>query len=724
MNIEVFLRLLKQHIIWFILIPCVTAGTAWYFTRNEVKVYKSQATIYTGLVSRYSLLSDQQNSFMDRSSVALDNLLTTLTSKETLMQVSLRLLTDHLMLQQPDSLVLSSAGFEDLRANIPSEWQPLLMDESDPARLRKTLDSLAKSQFDNPIKTLLFKSYSYYSLQRINENLKATPRKATNDVLQMEYEAGDPAVAKQTLSYAIDALNKRSSSFKTSESKSVVGYYEDKLKEAKRNLDQAEANVRAFSVRHKVLDYDEEARNMAASRETNITEYNQELMRRNAAKASLDALDRKLSQQGNVSSANSDLNEKQRKLTEAESKLANARAYGQPRTVISRLQSNVNQAAEELKASALKYDAASNSSDALPVQTLANDRLEKSLEFEESSARLELYKKRMDEYQAKTDEYSPLGSQLRQLNRALSVAEKEYMALLDNVDQSRTRQQDISVTGSMEIVDAPDFPTAPQASKRTQLVVIGFGVGLFLALLLTALRFWLDKRIYSPEQAEQMIGLPVTAMFPTVRKPLVYSKITRAAQSMFEQLFNAINVEIAQVTTKPYPPIITLFSIRPKQGKTWVASGLIHLYTGADQQVAYCYPKTTGRERREDRISITFFPYTIRPDFMNVTSVDYLIDHEMGFDSSQYDRIILELPPLINNQVPTFLLKGSALSLLIVDANSTWARAEKQLLSLYIRITKQPILAILNRVSVNLVDMSGQPAKGPEPVRPERTLQQ
>jgi hypothetical protein len=354
---------------------------------------------------------------------------------------------------------------------------------------------------------------------------------------------------------------------------------------------------------------------------------------------------------------------------------------------------------------------------------MANDRLTKSLEYEESAARLELYQKRMNEYQAKTNEYTPLGSQLRQLNRDLAVTEREYMALLQNVDQSRTRRQDVSVGGTMEVLDAPDFPLMPQPSKRWQLIAVGIGVGIFLALLLAGLRFLLDKRIHSPEQAESAIGIPVTAVFPTVKKPLVFTKATRASRSMFEQLFNAINIEIAQVTAKPYPPIITLFSIRSKQGKTWVANGLIQAYTTADQRVAYCYPRQTGQEQREYKNGVVYLPYTIRPDFMNVTSVDYLLDHNHEFDASQFDRIILELPALGNHQIPAYLLNKSALSLLVVDANNAWGRAEKQLLSLYVRVTNQPILMVLNRVEGNYVDVPGRADVQQTPYSQERSRQ-
>ncbi len=723
MNITAFIRLLKQHLIWFVILPCVTGAVAWYTTRNETKVYKSQATLYTGLSSGYSLMTDKGGLMSDRSSSAFDNMLTTLYSKETMMNVSVSLLTDHLRLQQPDSLVLGGGGFQKLQQAIPPDLRMQLPIEGDRDTLWLAIDNLAKSTGDNPVKSLLLKSDSYYSLGQLTEKLKATSRKATNDVLLMEYETDDPGVAQNTLRYAIKFLNDRYSTLKTTETNSVVGYYESKLQKAKEKLDEAEAALKAFNVRHGVLDFDEEARNVASSRESMVNEYNQELMRRNAAKAALDALDKRAGQQSTVRTATTDLTNKQKKLTDAESQLANARAYGQPKSVINRLQAAVNQAAEELKISAQKYDAVTSTSDAVPQQTIANDRLAKLLEYEESSARLETYQKRLGEYQAKTENYTPLGSQLRQLQRQLSVAEKEYLDLLQNVDMSQTRRQDVKIGGTMTILDAPDFPLVPQPTKRWQLVAIGIGVGLFLAMLLMALRFWLDKRINSPEQAETLIGMPVTALFPTVKKPKVFSNATLATRSMFEQLVNAINIEIAQVTAKPYPPIITLFSIPPRQGKTWVADGLNTLYASADQQVAYCYPRITGKEKREFRNGITYFPYTIRPDFMNVTSLDYLIDHEAGFEASQYDRIVFELPNLLNNQIPVYLLKNSALSLLIVDANSKWGRAEKQLLTLYDRVTNQPILLILNNVVGNYIDVAIQSDKNRGSSQSVRSLQ-
>lgn len=728
LNIEGFLNLLKRHLLWFILLPVITGSTVWYVTRNEVKTYKSQATLYTGLVSGYSLLTDKQSTLSDQSASAFDNILTTLFSKETLLQIGSGLLTEHLLLQRPDSMVLGGTAFQQLRQVIPPGVRArLLGGATDSIATRAAIDSLARMPGDNPIKTLLVKSESYYSVRRLTEKLKASARKNTNDVLLMDYETNDPAVAPQTLNYAIQVLNKRYAFFKTSETNAVVTYYEGKLKQARQALDAAETNLRNFNVENQVLDFGEESRNVASSREALLNEYNEELMRRNAAKAAVDALGERTGQQSSVRTASNDLAEKQKKLTEAERKLANSRAYGQSPVVITRLQAAVGQAANDLKTSAQRYDAIANTSDAVPQATIATDRLAKQVEFEESSARLKLYKNRMDAFETKTQQYSPLSSRLRELERALSLSEKEYLGLLEQVEQSRTRRQDVAVGGQLEILDAPDFPTGPIASKRTQLIGIGVGVGLFLALLFTVLRFWLNKQIGSPEQAESLTGLPLTALFPTVKNPRVFSKSGLAARSMFEQLLNAINIEVTQNTIRPYPPIIALFSIRPTQGKTWVVNGLNRLYADADQRVAYCYPRQTGKENREYKNGVTLFPYTVRPDFMNVTGMEYLIDADQEFDARQYDRIMLELPPLISNQIPVFLLKASALSVLVIDASSAWARTEKQLLTLYQRVVPtQPLLTVLNRVGGDYIetrsraDVRVETKPATRPLQPQR----
>lgn len=720
MTPRLFLRLLRQHALWFILIPIVTAVSVYFFTKNDPKVYKSQATLYTGLASGYTLLTDQKAGFIDQSGAAFENLLTTLNSQETLRQIGVSLLTRHLPLEKPDEKVLSAASFQELRNAIPEKLRLSLVKNTTETTLFTRLDSLSRSSAGNPIQDLLLKSETFYSVRVMSKKLKAT-RRSPSDMLDMEYESNDPAVAQQTLSSAIAILNKRYTSLKTAETNSVVTYYEGQTQELKKKLDEADNKLRTFNVQHKLLNFPSESKNVAAARDLFTEDYNKELMRNRAAKASVDALNRRLGQQGVLISANSELKAKQAELADAQNQLVNAQAYNQPPTVVTRLQTKVDQASEALKTTARTYSSAENSPESIPQRTLLDEWLTKTIDLEESSAKLEVYKARLKEYDKLTEEYSPLESELRQLNRDLELAEKEYQASVQYMNQAVTRRQDIAVDGILTIVDAPNFPYEAQ-SKRWLFIALGLGVGLFIAMMLTAIRFWIDRRISSPEQAESLIGRPVSALFPTVRKLSIDTKAGRSALSMFEQLCNAINFEIAKTTaTKPYPPVITLFSVRSKQGKTWLGSNLGRMYVEAGQKVAYCYPKLANEPELPEQDGMSFFPYTRRSDLMNVTEIDYLFDGQTPFDASRFDRIILEIPALISSPIPVYLVNQSTLSILVTDVNSIWARNERKLLEMYLKIATHTTLSALNRVDTSYIDAPSKTDAQQRPTEPEHS---
>ncbi|GAB2546101.1 GumC family protein [Spirosoma aerophilum] len=696
-----FLRLLKKYALWFILIPAITAGVVFYLTRNETKVYKSQATLYTGLASGYSLLSVQNNSFSDRSAVAFDNLITTLTSTETLRQIAVGMLTKHLQLQKPDKLSLSPEAFAALQQAVPADLRRSIVTGRTNEEIFNEIDRLSQSATSNPIKTLVFESESIYSVPVIADKLKAS-RKNTNDMMVLEYQSEDPAVAQQILTNAIETLSKRYTLLKTSETNSVVSYYNTRSQQAKQRLSDAERKLQAFSVQHKVLDFDQESRGVASSREGVVSEYNHELMRNKAAKASMDALAQRMGKRGDMLAASTEYKAKQEELIDAQNKLVNARVYSKDKNVLAQQQAAVDQMKADMEVMAQKYYAASNNSESIPQATLTNDWLNKVLEYEESSARLKLYASRMGEFDTKTTEFTPLSSELRQLNRDLASAEKEYQASVDNLDKAMTQHQNFTVDGTLSVLDKPNFPLKALPSKRLILLAGAIGVGLFLALILVGIRFWIDQRISSPEKAAIVIGRPVAAMFPTVRK--FSGKTGQTAMSIFEQLCNAINIEIIQTVSKPHPPIITLFSIRSKQGKSWTGNGLAHLYAEAGQQIAYFYPRLSTADERFEKEGVTFLPYTLRPDFMNVLKLEQLLEEDESFVSARYDKVILELPPLVSSPIPVYLIDQSYLSILVIDANNSWGRTEKQHLQMYMRIATHPVLTVLNRVGGDYLD--------------------
>ncbi|WP_198424818.1 GumC family protein [Spirosoma endbachense] len=698
-------RLLKQHLIWFILFPCLAAGAVYYFMRNETRIYETKATLYTGFTSGYSLRSAQEGFQADYAAVsnAFDNILTTLNSNQTLYHVGVNLLSQHLQLTKPTEKQLSAASFQNLQRAIPASLRQSLVRVGDPEYTRMRIDSLAQSQTDNPIRKLILESDSDYSPEHISKKLKANRRNGS-DMLDLEYEAEDPAVAQQTLALAITELNQRYTSLKSGETNPVVKYYDEKAKQAKKLLDNAESKLRAFNVQHNVLNFEDELKTRSVTREALVTEYNDEVMRNRAAKAAMDALSQRMTQGGSLLKINTALTDKQAELTEAEAQLINARTNNQPQAVLDRYQAKIDQASADLKQIAQNYFAADNTSESVPKLKLVNEWLTKVLEFEESGARMDVVKKRLDDYQKESTTFTPLESEQRQLTRDMTVAEKEYLSLVQSLNQATTHRQDIAIDGSLSVLDPPGFPFSPKPAKRLLFILIGAGAGFVIALLLAALRFWADKRINTLEQAEQRIGSPVTAVFPTVKKFAVNSKASRAAVSMFEQLGNAINIEIEHRRVSEQPPLITLFSMRSKQGKTWFAHGLARLYAESGEHVAYFYPRLTDNDKKFEQDNIAFFPYDLHPNFMNIREPEDLLAGEHALTMNSFNKVILELPALVGSPIPLHLVNRSAVSLMVLAVHTLWGRRDKQLFGLYAKAAKHPVLIALNKVEGGDID--------------------
>ena len=173
---------------------------------------------------------------------------------------------------------------------------------------------------------------------------------------------------------------------------------------------------------------------------------------------------------------------------------------------------------------------------------------------------------------------------------------------------------------------------------------------------------------------------------------------------MFEQLANAINLAVDQRRVPSYPPIITLFSTRSKQGKTWVASGLARLYAESGEQIAYLYPRLTDTDEPVEQENVSFFPYTLPANFMNIREPEDLLANREPLFMSAFNKIILELPPLVSRPIPLHLAKLSAVSLLVLEQRTVWARQDKQLYTQYLKAVEQPVLVALNKVDESSVD--------------------
>ncbi len=706
MTPRLLLRLLRQNVLWIFLLPAFAAVTAYWFTRNQPRKYRSTAVLYTGLASGYSILSEAKDTRIDHNAVtnAFDNLLSTVNSRETMTQVAVQLLTRHLRLEHPDTLVLGRVGFNQLRQAIPAPLRDQLRAGGNAESITRRVDSLAHAVGNNPVKKLLFGPVpTVYSTALIAKELDAT-RKNTSDMLELAYESEDPAVTYATLDGLIHIFSTRYAGFKSSETNPVVRYYESRNRSASQKLRQAEARLREFGATNNIIHFEEQSRGIATSKESLETAFNEEQMRNRAAKAAVRALGKRLENQTLVLSTNEEFKTKRVELETAANQLANAQVYGRGPVLIDQLSNRYNQLSEEFKTTAQKYYNAGNTTEGIPQARLLNDWLSKLIDVEESSAKLEVFEKRLGEYDALAAKFVPLGSALSDLNRNISVAEKDYLTTIEELNQAQARQKNAEMRGPLTLLDAPEFPLQALPSKRWMLVAVAFGVGLVLALLVLLIRFVTDGRIHTPNRAEILLGLPVVAAFPRLGGFLGSARIGRTVNSMLEQLRSAISIGMVRsAKNRPYL-LVSVWSTRTGQGKTWLAGQLAERYGLAGQRVAFLHPHSVV-EPNGVANGVRSLAYSVRGDFAGIGRVDELFGENPELIPEEYDIILLELPDLGNHAIPTHLVAQSNLSVLVLSANTTWSRSDQNLSSLYQKASPAPVLTVLNHVELGLIEV-------------------
>jgi hypothetical protein len=282
-----FFRIIFKNLKWLVIFPAMLAGVVFYLTRNMPKEYQSSATVYTGLASGYSITDDGDEK-VDYFKVnnAFDNLITTVKARETIEEVSIKLMAQHLLLKEPDVNILDEKRFSALHKLLnDTEIAKLIV----PGNFNKTvlrLYSIKDSSNKNTVQYLLTDGSSPYAVSKILGSLTVM-RKSTSDMLELGYKTDDAGVCLNTLKFLIDAFSNRYKNIKGSETINVVKYFEDQLKEAFTTLQKSENRLRDFGVNNRIINYNEQSKFVAESKEDLSTDYYKEKMKFEAAQTAL-----------------------------------------------------------------------------------------------------------------------------------------------------------------------------------------------------------------------------------------------------------------------------------------------------------------------------------------------------------------------------------------------------------------------------------------------------
>ncbi|GAB5563751.1 MAG: hypothetical protein Wins2KO_08140 [Winogradskyella sp.] len=448
-----FIRVLLKHKILLMVAPIVMASLAIVLTMNPKYDYATQAVLYTGIASGTSIEMEKRSDYF-ASNTAFDNLINIIKSRETQEEVGVRLLSQHLMLDQPHEKYISPENFAELKLLVPEDIYDYVVKSSvapkkgdnlqedylaqivpeghskdDYEQTVANLMELMKSSNDNFIYELLNYEDPFYSLDALSKI--AAVRVGSSDLLKLSYEAGDAGICQQTLAILGEVCIRKYKSIKENGSDAVVKYFTGQLKEAEAKLKVVEDRLLKFQQDNNIINLYEQSKAVANVKENMQIAYKQKQAELAGSLASRKKLEEKLEIQEQIQKKNDEVLADKDQLGKLNYRIVieEAKSDGSDTSLknIAALKEQTEKLKKQIEDKVGQLYIMNNSTEGVPMNKMMPQWLDKVVESEDLDAEVDLMTRQSQEFEKEVEKYAPAGANIKRIERQISVIEEEYL---------------------------------------------------------------------------------------------------------------------------------------------------------------------------------------------------------------------------------------------------------------------------------------------------------
>lgn len=773
MKIIELIRLILKHLRLLIAVPIILAGLVIVLTLKPNFDYSSQTILYTGLASGSSIEMEKTFNYF-ATNTAFDNLLNIIKSRETQEEISIRLLSQHLMLNKADPKYLSSKFYNELKEKIPSyiynyvskenssletttnisseeeenDLFPNYINKLDYEKTVKNLTALMKSSDTNFVYEILNYEDDHYSIKALSE-IKAE-RISNSDLIKLSYQVNDPGVCQQTLAILNDVCIKNYKNIKENRSDAVVKYFELQLDIANQNLKKAEDKLLEFNKSYNIINYYEQSKAVANVKEDMLVDYKNKKAQLAGAEAATKRIEEKLNIQEKIQSKSNSIIDKKKQLGDLTFAIAMAEAALTNETEsiknLDKLKGQTESLKAEIKNSVEELYSYQNSLDGLPINKLLPEWMDNIVESENLKAKLRVMDEDNKSFQKQYEIYAPAGANIKRIEREISVSEQGYLEILHGLNLAKLKSQDNELSSNLKMIDPPYYPLSPIPTKRKILVIAAALFGGLLVLGIILVMEYFDDTLKNIKKASKILKLSPLGMMPkillnpnTTNFPFIQNRLIEIITQNIKEFFINHNSDKQTKT-------ILFLSTTEMEGKTVLASNISRKLKEEGKKVLFLNSaiiKEPIKQQRkisylnkflgypDPRIdfdspflsnisnhlnSSEYSQYSINKQFnkaKNYTDIIKLNDIKLDFVP---EYVIIELPSLINNNYPTDLITNSDLSILVCRSNRLWSEADQAALNNILPFTGSKLNFIINGVELKEVEslLGDLPKKGSE----------
>ena len=651
---------------WYLIIlPLIALVVAWFMTRHMERIYDTNTTIYTGMITAYNI---EGGSGVAGGQVQtnMTNLLLLITTDVTIHEVSLRLFARCMMYGNPnkDNNYISAEHYRQLSSSVPAEVKALINHNSENATYAN-LKAYEKPSADNFLFGLT-NYHPWFGTNSITGRLKVVQLNHS-DIIDIGYSANDAGIAYNTLDILNEVFARQYAQLRYGETNNVIKFFEREVARLYRILTNAEDDMIRYNVEKRIINYGEQTKQLAGLDASQKVSDNNLLIDRTTTRALMDYLERQLGDRAKIIKANKEFTDQVTDISRIQSRISNLRlmnSEGGGTGVESQL--------ELAKAERMLQDATNNvrnlvkdieaGTTSTETGVKANDMISKWLDQVLLLEKTKAHESAQDIMRQKLDKeilyYAPIGATIARKDRHISFIEGNYMEMLKALNAARLRQKNLQMTtATLRVLNPPMFPMNAQPTNRMMILLGAF----MLTFMLTAMYFFiielLDRTLRDRMRSERITKIPVMGCFPK-ESTLRYRRFNKTIADMaLRQLSKALLPHFKEGQQN----VLNLLSTDAANGKSYVAQELENYWISIGLQV-----------RR-----LTYDEDFLAEDSRFIMAKDI---KDICPDILPNEIAIIEYPNLDDNSVPSGLLNMGTVNLMVTRANRTWKDVDQKAL--------------------------------------------
>ena len=659
-----FVRFLYKIRWYLVILPMIALIVAWFMTRNMERIYDTNTTIYTGMITGYNL--EGSGAVGGNSQTNITNLMLIITTDNTIHEVSLRLFGRCMMYGNPnkDNNYISAEHFRQLNATVPAEVKALINHNSE-AQTYANLKAYEKPSQDNFLFGIL-NYHPYFGINSITSRLKVLQLNGS-DIIDIGYSANDAGIAYNTLDILNEVFARQYQQIRFGETNNVIRFFEKEVSRLYKILTNAEDDLIRYNISKRIINYGEQTKALTGLEAQQQNFRNEQLMNYTTSKALMDYLERQLGNRAQVIRSNKEFTNQVRDISRIQSRISNLRLMSsetgaqnnESQEELAKAQRDLQKATSRVTQLTKDIEASTYSTETgVQANSMIDRWLEQILLLEKTKAEMtatDIMKNNLDRQYLF---YAPIGATLDRKDRHIGFIEGNYMEMLKALNAARLRQRNLQMsTATLRVLNPPMFPLNAQPTNRLMILLGAF----FLTFALTTLWFLiielLDRTLRDRMRSERITKIPVMGCFPK-ESNLRYRRFNKTIADMaMKQLSKALLPHFKEGQQN----VLNLISTDSGNGKSYLAQELENYWISIGLQV-----------RR-----LTYDEDFLAEDSKFILAKDI---KDLCPDILPDEIAIIEYPNLDDNSISPALLNMGTVNLMVTRANRTWKDIDQKAL--------------------------------------------